>query len=330
VRRALDSLGPENCSAIREIKAMTDVTQGGERCTYVYSYNHLDHRPQGRCSAGIAVQDSLSPAPGAGTASAVFGKRAHVAVTHQSPGSGTRLQSQPYEQFYFVLQGLLTADIDGQIAQVPKHHVLHVPAGIPFVLVVSGREKASFVAVRQGFDDDGGVFDVRQLFSGFSSHLELPSKPSSANVSGRKIGYVYPIAELDAVPEYECSAAVTPRNFVSKKSSSFGAAIHGKSLQVGLIHKGRGSGSKLHTHPNEQFNLVVEGKLVGEIGGGPLEAPTMSLIHMPPGIQHCTMASAEGDVRFFVVKDTSHGMSGPPVDGIEDGPRYLPGFGNNK
>jgi len=28
-----------------------------------------------------------------------------------------------------------------------------------------------------------------------------------------------------------------------------------------------------------------------------------------------------------LVKDTSHGMAGPPVDGIEDGPRFLPGFG---
>ncbi len=306
---------------------MSELSRGAERLRYVYSYDHLDHRPEEPCSAGVAIRDYLSATSGTGTASAIFGKRAYVAVTHQEPGSGTKLQSLPYEQFYFVLQGQLTADIDGQIVPVPKHHVLHVPADIPFGLVVSSQAKASFVAVRQGYDEDSVVCEVRQLFPGFSAELGIPSKPASANVTGNTICYVYPIAELDAVPECKCSAAVTPRNFVSKKSSSFGAAIHGKNLQVGLIHKGRGSGSKLHTHPNEQFNLVVEGKLVGEIGGGPLEAPTMSLIHMPPGIQHCTMASAEGDVRFFVVKDTSHGMSGPPVDGIEDGPRYLPGFG---
>lgn len=304
--------------------------QGAERVKYVYSYDHLDRRPVELCSAGVAIQDSLSATSGAGIASAIFGKRAHVAVTHQEPGSGTRLQSLPHEQFYFVLQGELTADIDGQLVRVPKHHVLHVPADIPFGLVVSGQAKASFVAVRQGYDEGSVDCDVRQLFPGFSAELGTPSRPTSANLTGKPVCYVYPIAELDAVPEGECSASVTPRNFVSKKSSSFGAAVHGKSLQVGLIHKGRGSGSKLHTHPNEQFNLVVEGKLVGEIGGGPLEAPTMSLIHMPPGVQHCTMASAEGDVRFFVVKDTSHGMAGPPVDGIEDGPRYLPGFGPKK
>jgi len=295
----------------------------------VYSYDHLDRRPEGPCSAGVAIEDSLSATPGAGTASAVFGKRAHVAVTHQAPGSGTGIQSSPSERFYFVLQGRLQADIGGRLLQVPKHHVLHVPAGIPFGLAVSGGERASFVAVSQGHDEEDTACEVRRLFPGFGSGMRAVSRAESPNVTGKDICYVYPIAELDAVPECECSAAVTPRNFVSKKSSSFGAAIHGKSLQVGLISKGRGSGSKLHTHPNEQFNLVVEGTLVGEIGGGPLEAPPMSLIHMPPGIQHCTMASAEGDVRFFVVKDTSHGMSGPPVDGIEDGPRYLPGFGKD-
>ena len=41
-------------------------------------------------------------------------------------------------------------------------------------------------------------------------------------------------------------------------------------------------------------------------------------------------ASAEEDVVFFVAKDTRHGLAGPPVDGIEDGPRYLPGFGPAK
>jgi len=30
---------------------------------------------------------------------------------------------------------------------------------------------------------------------------------------------------------------------------------------------------------------------------------------------------------FFAMKDTRHGITGPPVDGVYDGPLYLPGFG---
>jgi quercetin dioxygenase-like cupin family protein len=162
------------------------------------------------------------------------------------------------------------------------------------------------------------------------SRLDAPSVPRSSRNSGSDVRYVYAIDELDAIPDGPCSAAVMPKNFVSGKSSSYGAALKGEMLQVGLIRKARGSGAKLHSHPNEQFNLVLEGKLVGEIGGRPMEVPAGSIIHMPARVEHCTLASAESDVLFFVVKDTSHGMSGPPVDGIEDGPVYLPGFDPRK
>ena len=36
------------------------------------------------------------------------------------------------------------------------------------------------------------------------------------------------------------------------------------------------------------------------------------------------MATPEEDVIFFVAKDTRHGISGPAVDGFEDGPRMHP------
>jgi quercetin dioxygenase-like cupin family protein len=204
---------------------------------------------------------------------------------------------------------------------VPKGHVLHVPAVMLHGLVTGSGEDAMLIAVTDtraptGAGDHSGV--VR---------LDAPSTPQSPRTSGASVRYAYAIDELDDIPEGRCSAVVTPKNFVSGKSSSYGAALKGEMLQVGLIRKARGSGAKLHTHPNEQFNLVLEGRLVGEIDGHPMEVPAGSIIHMPARVEHCTLASADGDVLFFVVKDTSHGMAGPPVDGIEDGPRFLPGFG---
>jgi quercetin dioxygenase-like cupin family protein len=146
-------------------------------------------------------------------------------------------------------------------------------------------------------------------------------------VSKEQVRYVYRWDELDRMPEGLCSAKVTPRNFVSKKSSSFGAALSGERIHVGLIRKARGSGAKLHTHPNEQFNIVLEGTMLADIDGQHVQVPPRHAIHMPTGVVHATMASGEGDVLFFVAKDTRHGLAGPPIDGIEDGPRFLPGFG---
>jgi quercetin dioxygenase-like cupin family protein len=279
---------------------------------YVYDYGALDRLREEQCSAGI------EPGP----AATVTGGRAHVAMERHPAATGYELAACAAEQFKYVVRGSLIADLDGRILQVPRGHVLHIPAGMPHGLAAGPEEGAEVVAVT----------DTRISTSGRprSSGSIVLSTPRSPRTSGAEVRYVYPIDELDHVPEGKSSAVISPRNFVSGKSSSYGASLKGEMLQVGLIRKPRGSGAKLHTHPNEQFNLVLEGRLVGEIGGYPMEVPAGSIIHMPPKVEHCTLASPDGDVTFFVVKDTSHGMAGPPVDGIEDGPRYLPGFGPAK
>ena len=97
-------------------------------------------------------------------------------------------------------------------------------------------------------------------------------------------------------------------------------------MQVGIAHKRRGTGSKIHKHPNEQYNFVLKGTLVVDIDGQQTTCPTGSVIHIPAGVIHSTCASEEGDVIFYVCKDNRHGLAGAPLDGIEDGARYLPGF----
>lgn len=293
--------------------------QERDRTRYVYDYEALDEAPKGPCSAAITPRMSAMDRFCAGAV--VTGQRAHVSVVRQARGTGYGPVTCPGEQFKYVLQGVLIADIDGHLARVPKGSVVHIPAGMAHGLVTGPDEDAVLIAVTDTRAPSKSGADAGV------TRVEAPAAPMSPRVSGGGVRYVYAIDELDAVPAGECSAVVMPKNFVSGKSSSYGAALRGEMLQVGLIRKARGSGAKLHTHPNEQFNLVLEGRLVGEIDGHPMEVPAGSLIHMPAKVRHCTLASADGDVTFFVVKDTSHGMAGPPVDGIEDGPRFLPGFG---
>ncbi len=149
------------------------------------------------------------------------------------------------------------------------------------------------------------------------------------------IRYQYDFDQLDRVPDGVLSARVTPRRFLSGdtattgKSLSIGAVVAGKSLQVSLVHNARGTGSKLHTHPNEQFNYVLQGTLIADIDGQVFRVPVGHIIHIPAGMVHSHVSSPEGDVLFVAAKDTRHGIVGPPVDGKHDGPRTLPGFGQN-
>ncbi len=318
------------------------VAQGEKiRTRYVYDFDELDTALDGACSAKVGMRGPAAGKVGANTQAAsngavVTGSRCHVALMRRARGTGSKIHTCANEQFHYVLQGTLIADIGGEVLRVPAEHVIHVPAGMPYGLAAGADDDAVFIVAMgvrpaAAMDDEGREQDYFAACAAdddaWQVQPEASRVPRTTRLSGGKVRYVYAIDELEKLPEGISSAKVTPKNYVSRKSSSFGAALSGKTLHVGVIHKTRGSGAKLHTHPNEQFNFVLEGRLLGEIDGLPMEVLPRGLIHMPAGVQHCTMASADGDLTVFVVKDTSHGLAGPPVDGIEDGPRFLPGFG---
>ena len=113
-------------------------------------------------------------------------------------------------------------------------------------------------------------------------------------------------------------------------STSRGGVVEGERMLVGLIDKPRGTGSRMHSHPNEQFNYVVKGTLTGSVNGVPVRAPAGTLVYIPANAPHTLVATPEEDVIFLALKDLSHGIIGMAVDGTMDGPHYEPGFGPAK
>jgi len=109
-------------------------------------------------------------------------------------------------------------------------------------------------------------------------------------------------------------------------STSHGGVVEGKRMLVGYIHKPRGTGSRMHSHPNEQFNLVVKGTLTGSVNGKPVTAPAGTLIYIPANAPHTLVSTPDEDVIFIAIKDLSHGIIGSAVDGTMAGPAYLAGF----
>jgi quercetin dioxygenase-like cupin family protein len=111
-------------------------------------------------------------------------------------------------------------------------------------------------------------------------------------------------------------------------STSHGGVVEGERMLVGYIHKERGTGSRMHTHKNEQFNLVVRGTLVGSVNGKQIRAPAGTLIYIPANAPHTLVADPQDkDVIFIAIKDLSQGIIGKAVDGKMTGPRYRKGFG---
>jgi quercetin dioxygenase-like cupin family protein len=106
-------------------------------------------------------------------------------------------------------------------------------------------------------------------------------------------------------------------------STAIGSVVEGLRTQCGLMTKQAGTGARPHSHPNEQWNYVLKGRLRVSIAGqddrvvGP-----GTLIYFPPDVIHATVALPEEDVVFFVVKDLSHGIAGTPADGKDTGGHY--------
>ncbi|MGI9522184.1 MAG: cupin domain-containing protein, partial [Hyphomicrobiaceae bacterium] len=112
-------------------------------------------------------------------------------------------------------------------------------------------------------------------------------------------------------------------------SSAVGPIVEGERTQVGLIKKAKGTGAHLHSHPNEQWNYIVQGKLRVTIGDHTEIAGPGTLLYFPPNVQHATVALPEEDVYFFVVKDLTHGIQGTRAEGQPEGAYYEPGFEPN-
>lgn len=146
--------------------------------------------------------------------------------------------------------------------------------------------------------------------------------------------YIYGYDELNTVPENPTSAKVAARRVLSGptletgKSSTIGAVLTGERIAVALARQAAGSGAKAHTHPNEQFNYILQGVMVSDIDAEKQTFGTKgTIVHTPAMSVHTGQACPDEDMLFFAMKDTRHGITGPPVDGQYDGPFYLPGFG---
>jgi quercetin dioxygenase-like cupin family protein len=110
-------------------------------------------------------------------------------------------------------------------------------------------------------------------------------------------------------------------------STAHGPVVEGERIQVGLIVKPRGTGARLHSHPNEQWNYVVSGKMkVRMEGEEDRVAGPGTVVYLPANKVHATIATADDDLVFLAIKDMSHGIVGMAADGTMSGPHYEPGF----
>ena len=86
------------------------------------------------------------------------------------------------------------------------------------------------------------------------------------------------------------------------ESGSIQKSVPGELMKAGVVTKPEGVGPPLHEQPNEeQFTLVLEGKLHYILGDEERILESGDLIHIPRGVAHRSRA-LDGPATFFTVK----------------------------
>lgn len=152
-----------------------------------------------------------------------------------------------------------------------------------------------------------------------TEHQETPRTRTEGAVKAGDGKYIFPLTQMQKI---EAGVGY---------STALGPVVEGERMQCGLISKKRGTGSRPHVHPNEQWNYIVKGTLRVKVGDGPEQlCGPGTLLYFPANIVHYTIATPEEDVVFFAVKDMTHGIIGKAADGTMAGGHYDPGFEEKK
>ena len=109
-------------------------------------------------------------------------------------------------------------------------------------------------------------------------------------------------------------------------SSAFGSFIEGKRMLVAIVHKDKGTGSRLHSHPNEQFNYILQGRFDVKVDDEEKIVGPGELVYIPADTPHYVIAVSDGGGDYYVTKDASWGIAGAAVDGKQTGAHYEPGY----
>jgi quercetin dioxygenase-like cupin family protein len=130
----------------------------------------------------------------------------------------------------------------------------------------------------------------------------MPTPAASARTPGAKRAgpgeYVFDLAKVNHIlggPDY---------------STANGACVEGDRMIVGLMWMPAGTGAEAHSHPNEQWIYILEGRFRATVGGQDVEAKAGSVLYIPSNVVHSGKATPDRDVVFFTVKDASHGLHG--------------------
>jgi quercetin dioxygenase-like cupin family protein len=98
-----------------------------------------------------------------------------------------------------------------------------------------------------------------------------------------------------------------------KYSTTNGAWVDGERVIFGKLSIPAGTRADPHSHPNEQFIIILGGQARVTIEGEEKAVSEGDIIHIPVNAIHSTVVIGDEELTFVTAKDTSWGIQGIPA-----------------
>ncbi len=112
------------------------------------------------------------------------------------------------------------------------------------------------------------------------------------------------------MPYYYSTKTMKARHAGGDYSTARGPFVEGERMIFGKMTIPAGTRAELHSHPNEQFSYIIQGRIRMEVAGKKRTLGPGDIIHVPANTLHSATVIGEEDHVFITVKDSSWGIHG--------------------
>jgi len=214
----------------------------------------------------------------------VTGQKIIFGEIHMPAGTHADAHSHPNEQFGYCVRGSSRMNIEGEEWVVSPGDIAYRPPNA-----------------------------VHSSTIGPEEYVFIVAKDTSHGIQGKKVSEAPPAERAKKAKYFYRTAEMREGMAGESYSSARGAWVTGERIIFGKIMMPKGTGAEPHTHPNEQFVYVMQGRCRMDVEGDARECGPGDIIHIPANAVHSARIIGGEDYVFITAKDTAWGIEGKRV-----------------
>ena len=209
----------------------------------------------------------------------VTGERLIFGKMRMPAGTRSSAHAHANEQFGYCLAGSSRLNIEGDVHVLTPGDIAYRPANAVHAAEILGDTDYEFIVAKD-------------------TATTIEGTPTEMKQTADHVPYFY---DTEAMEKGLAGEAYSPTE---------GVWVTGERIIFGKMRIPAGAKAEPHSHPNEQFAIVLSGACRATIGGETATVTAGDIVHMPADVVHSVEIVGDEDYVFVTAKDTSWGIQG--------------------